>query len=358
MTGIRLYQTFAEVTEHRRLAPARNFYSSDVWLRLLEDHGHQHRYVLLSDGPEATALAPLTAGPAARNRRYHPDYLLSGRFPAARCALVGPNSGHHNELRVGVPAPPAPRLADGLLDGTDYSVALVPYLPSGDAADFEAAGHPAGLVACEAWLDVPRTGFDGYLASLSRSGRNQAKGDLRRVGNAGMVFDARPLAAPFDDLAELLVAHERKYDPAYHQPSSRFARYLARCAEIPGAYAIVARLEGRIVGCHIVFCYNDVLWVRLLGVDELDQRTRGCYFSLMFYEPVKLAHRLGARKVHLGIGAYEAKIRRGARLEPLWTVALTRRGADRDRARDGLRARREDSLATLPADRSPATWVR
>ncbi|MYT77473.1 hypothetical protein YW3DRAFT_06454 [Streptomyces sp. MnatMP-M77] len=256
------------------LAPAESFYSSDGWLELLEGHGHGHRYLLLGEADRAV-LAPVTDGEAVESGRYRPGFLLADRVEADRCLLAGPLSGYRNELRSGTGRPPAGEVAHGLLAAAAGRTVLLPYLPTVTAAGFEAAGYPGAVIAWDAWLDVPDAGFDEYLARLPRGHREQVKGDLRRIKRAGITFDAMPLQEPFRDLAELLVQHERKYDPGYRQPSERFAHYLARCAGLPGAHVILARRDGRVVGCHVVFPYTGVLWARLIGVDESSVDTRG-----------------------------------------------------------------------------------
>ncbi|MBR8642371.1 GNAT family N-acetyltransferase [Streptomyces tuirus] len=297
------------------------------------------------------ALLPLTEGVAAHVRRYHPDFLLADHVPPETCVVVGPRTGYRNELPFGGRAPSTGTLIEGLRDAAPGRVILLPYLSGADAQQLTALGHPAGLVAWEAWLDVPDGGFDEYLGLLSHSRRRQVRADLRNVAQHGLTFRVMALDenAPLQDIARLLVLHEKKYDLAYERPSSEFVTYLTRCADVPGAYVILSCLDGHAVGCHVVFHYRDVLWVRLFGVDESLKETRSSYFSLMFYEPLKLAHSLGASAVHIGIAASETKLRRGARLEPLWTVALAEGDDARDRARQGLRSRARDLPDPLPA---------
>ncbi|MFI1421947.1 GNAT family N-acetyltransferase [Streptomyces sp. NPDC020731] len=345
-----LKRSFAEVKGEVVGVPARSLYSSDDWFALLDDHGHDYRYLLIEDGAGgATTFTALTDGPAVHSHRYHPDYLLDRALPATSCVVAGPRTGYHNEIRGGAPTMPPSAVAARLLDLAPEGAVLLPYLPGETAAELAALGHPAGLIAWESWLDVPSGGFDAYLAALPRSRREQVKGDLRKVRGAGLSFRTVPLdAAPHADMAEVLVLHEKKYDPAYDRPSADFARYLGRCTEVPGAYAILAEFDGRLVGCHVVFHYADVLWARLIGVDESLPETGRCYFSLMFYEPLRLAQRLAAPAVNLGIGTSEAKVRRGARLEPLWTVALAAEGAVRHQAREGLLRRARNLPDPVP----------
>ncbi|MGW0494874.1 GNAT family N-acetyltransferase [Streptomyces sp. NPDC003007] len=347
--SIQSFPAFDRVTTED-LAPARTLYSSAAWLRLLDRHGHGYTYVLLRQGRDV-ALCPVTEGVGVHARRYHPDFLLADCVPAEACVVVGPRTGYRNELLSGVHPFSTGALVGGLQDAAPGRVILLPYLSAADAARFTAAGHPAGLVAWEAWLDVPDGGFDSYLDSVTQSRRRQIKADPRRVALNGLTFQVSPLDehAPFQDIARLLVQHEKKYDPSYDRPPSEFLPYLTLCADVPGAYVILAHLNGRAVGCHVVFHYGDVLWVRLFGVDESLEETRSSYFSLMFYEPLKLAHSLGASAVHLGIAASDTKLRRGARLEPLWTVALVDDDGVGEQARRGLRSRSCDLPDPLPA---------
>ncbi|WP_329052439.1 GNAT family N-acetyltransferase [Streptomyces violaceus] len=351
--SIQSFPSFDQVTAED-LAPARTLYSSAAWLRLLDRHGHGYTYVLLRQG-RGVALCPVAEGVGAHARRYHPEFLLADCVPAEACVVVGPRTGYRNELLSGVSPFSTGAFVEGLQDAAQGRVVLLPYLSGTDATRLTAGGHPAGLVAWEAWLDVPDGGFDGYLGSLGQSRRRQVKTDLRQVAHNGLTFQVLPLDehAPFHDIARLLVLHEKKYNPSYDRPPSEFIPYLTLCADVPGAYVILARLDGRAVGCHVVFHYRDVLWVRLFGVDESLKETRSSYFSLMFYEPLKLAHRLGASSVHLGIAASDTKLRRGARLEPLWTVALVDDDDVGERARQGLRSRSCDLPDPLPASIIP-----
>ncbi|NJP82927.1 hypothetical protein HCK01_37640, partial [Streptomyces sp. AA8] len=197
MIGSYAYASLPEATARHPLAPARGLYSSDSWLELLHGHGHRYRWLLMCARERAAALTPLTDGPAVQTARYHPGFLLHGRLPAERCVVAGPRTGYLNELRYGPERLPADEVAEGLLapgeGGSAPEAALLPYLPSGPAAAFESAGHPAGLIAWDAWLDVPGTGFDGYLAGLEKAHRHQVKDDLRRYTMAGVAFSARPL---------------------------------------------------------------------------------------------------------------------------------------------------------------------
>jgi predicted N-acyltransferase len=239
-------------------------------------------------------------------------------------------------------------MAGSLLVFAGARCLLFPYLDSQDAAAFEAAGFPVSFADWEAWLDVPAGGLDEYQALLPRAKRQRVAADLRSAEDSGMQFDVGPLTGDFNRISVLLARHERKYDPSYNGPDNGFVSYLELCAAVPGAYRIAAFVGGIMVGAAVVFHYRDVLWVRLVGVDDARPDTRGCYFNIVYYQAIQLAHRLSARAVHLGTGSLTTKAWRGARIEPLWAAAVTGPGRDRQIARAGITDHAHAVLNSLP----------
>lgn len=327
---------FARIRELVDLVPSDCFYSSEPWLTMPHRTGRNRQFLLARDESGAGAAIALTPGAAVRSRRYQPFSLLAGRIPNEECVLAGPLSGYRTTLLRGrTPLATVPA-ARALFEASESSVLLLPYLESQEAAELAGEGIPVGFTAWEAWLDVPAGGFEEFRVLLPRDKRQRVAADLRKTESAGIRFETELLTGELERISALLAAHDRKYDDASVLPDAAFVEHLERCVAIPGAYCVKAFIADTLVGACVLFHYAEQLWVRLVGVDDSRPDTRGCYFSLVYYEPMKLAWRLSARAVHLGVGAMTTKLWRGARAAPLWTAALSAPGRHRSMVVDGL----------------------
>jgi hypothetical protein len=76
----------------------------------------------------------------------------------------------------------------------------------------------------------------------------------------------------------------------------------------------------RLVGLALAYRWRDTLYLRSVGFDYAALRDAYEYFNLVYYEPIRWAAGNGVRKMHFGVEAYDAKVRRGAVLQPLWAV--------------------------------------
>ncbi len=81
----------------------------------------------------------------------------------------------------------------------------------------------------------------------------------------------------------------------------------------PEAEAVVAMKGGEPVGFSLLLHKREELWFYRVGRAETGATDSALYFNLAFYEPLRRAYQLGARRLWLGPGAYETKRRRGAR---------------------------------------------
>jgi hypothetical protein len=82
---------------------------------------------------------------------------------------------------------------------------------------------------------------------------------------------------------------------------------------------------GAATGFCLYYRWHDVLYARAVGFDYAAARQAGEYFELFFRQPILAAYRHCCRRVHFGIGAPEAKARRGATLRGLWLLDLAHR---------------------------------
>jgi hypothetical protein len=286
---------FAQARELGDLVPSDCFYSSESWFSVPHRQGRERRFAVARDETGASAAIALSPGTSARSPRYRPSSLLAGRLPDEECVLAGPLSGYRATLLRGrTPLGTAPA-AQALFEASGSRVLLLPYLSSAEAAEFAAAGIPVGFVAWEGWLDVPPGGLEEFRSLLPKSRRKRVSADLRRIEGSGIRFEAGPLTEGFEQISALLAAHDRKYDGASSVPDSGFVEYLELCAKLLDAYCVKAFIDDSLVGACVLFRHADRLWVRLIGVDDSRPDTRGCYFSLGYYEPISAGRAVSVR---------------------------------------------------------------
>jgi predicted N-acyltransferase len=127
-------------------------------------------------------------------------------------------------------------------------------------------------------------------------------------------------------MAPLLAALQARYGALDSVPIIR--RRLAEQAAILDEKAVCFFCWKRsaMVAFSLFYEWEDELYARVVGFDyeALPEDSRA-YFSILFYEPIKfaIANKIGA--IHYGRGTTEAKVRRGATLEPRWSVFIDHR---------------------------------
>lgn len=77
------------------------------------------------------------------------------------------------------------------------------------------------------------------------------------------------------------------------------------------------------LGYCLYYLWGDTLFLRSAGFDYERLRNAAEYFNLVYYLPVRIAAAAGARWIHAGVEASEAKALRGALLRPLWMLDLS-----------------------------------
>jgi predicted N-acyltransferase len=113
-------------------------------------------------------------------------------------------------------------------------------------------------------------------------------------------------------LEQLYDATYSKYgDEHFHHPASFWSALGRHVA--PHAEAVIASCGNEPVGFSALLHKNDDLYFWRVGrTYEGTVSDAPVYFNLAFYEPIKRALELGAKRIWLGSGAWEAKRRRGA----------------------------------------------
>jgi predicted N-acyltransferase len=162
-------------------------------------------------------------------------------------------------------------------------------------------------------LQLPVSSFSEYLDLFRSDARRLFNREMKQAREAGVEFR---ITHEIDEVSGSL---ERLYDATYskygeehfHHPAS-FWSALGRFVA-PHAEALVAYRDGQPVGFSALLHKNDDLYFWRVGRRyDGEVADTPVYFNLAFYEPVKRALELGAKRLWLGSGAWEAKRRRGA----------------------------------------------
>jgi predicted N-acyltransferase len=356
-----------ERDEWDRLADGDAFYLTHGWLRRLEDKADRTvRYALLRRGGTLVAALPVYDVPAETGA-YDPARLAELTGLAGPVMIAGAGRGQRNTLLL------APQLSE--VDACD-AVAALARAARGLAVERGAAGvvfpflttdSLRRLMAAEpvraAYDDVDaqitglRDGLPGYLAALSRARRQRITREMRGFAAAGWRVQEERLGDCWSELAALLFQVQEKYG---HSPSvERYRTLLRRQADLLDDVSVVFGIrepDGRLVGALLAYRWRDCLYARLVGFDYARLRDATEYFNVAYYHPIDYAGRHGLSRLHLGPGAYEAKLLRGAELRPLWTAALPASGAaapallNWPAAAGGVAARFGDHPRALPPE--------
>lgn len=174
-------------------------------------------------------------------------------------------------------------------------------------------------------------GLPGYISRLPSKRRRAVRREIRTFAEAGLtVHREDPAHAP--EHAALLVQNQERY--GHNGDVGRATNYLTGQVDLLGEQAVlwtcrVGGQDGTVVGFLYALRHDDVLYVRAIGFDYARLGDSFAYFNLGFYTPLSAAPELGVRELRLGVGGYQAKVRRGAHLDPRFGwVRLTDRDAD------------------------------
>ncbi|HEY7262812.1 MAG TPA: GNAT family N-acetyltransferase [Trebonia sp.] len=166
--------------------------------------------------------------------------------------------------------------------------------------------------------------FDGYLASLSRNGRYQVARDRRQLAAEGIQTTRCSFEDVWPDLLKLRCYLVERYgQQADRELETTNLRQLLTCFGEDRMRLYCSYLDGRVVGFTLYVLWRDSWYLAYTGTYVTPQ-TRSVYFDHVFYTPIPDAIAEGAAVVDMGIGAWEAKRRRGCTLTPvdLWVRAL------------------------------------
>jgi len=335
--------------EWNSLTSAASLYQSYAWLRWAEAHHRlPTRYVLArsANGTLLGAVASylLSDAPDNLTRWYDPvrvfltPYCEPGDadrrwFPVL---LVGGCSGGRSEILYAPTLDRADRDAvtralmarcRTIADAQNCGSLAFMYA-SEEACDEvrEALPVPARKITTSAnavlTLDPGAGDFDDYLRRVPRSRRTKMRTEMRAFTASGATVTAYPLGEVMHRIAPLLAAHQRKYgepgtDPDALDQLRSQERYLGPASTV----FVDERDGGGIKGFGLCYAYRDTLYSRLCGFDPR-AAAPFAYFNLAIYAPIRHALEHGYPTLELGVGSYQGKRLRGARMLPLCSVVV------------------------------------
>lgn len=317
----------------------RSFYLTHQWLAA-QDTGQPVDPVYLLARADRCLVGALPTYVVHRetNEFYEPRQCADGRW-SGRYLLAGARRAYTNDVLVDrhLTAPERQHvertLIEGALDraeGAGLDAALFLYLGT-DGAERICGHYPNAtplFTTAEAVLDLPGTGFDDYLAALPAKRRREVRREVSRFAGSGSAVTTLSVDGHWERLASLFGEVQRRYghagdDEVWRRVVQRQTVRVAADAVILGCLA-----GKQLVGAVLIYPWRGTVYAKLVGFNYDRLQAAYEYFNLVFYGVIRYAYDHGLSRVRFGREALEAKVRRGARLDPLWSVAIGRRGGD------------------------------
>jgi hypothetical protein len=313
------------------LARPHTFYASASWLRFVDGDGKAQPRCVVTRADDRTVAALVShRNPDENHGAYRPANVLPSAVGDDIDLTLGGRRGFRSSVLVPDHTDESAKRIERLitvarerLGGTRW---WWPYLDQANATFLMRAVQSASpgfhLVDAECVVDLVGSCTDDLIDSLPGSDRRNAmRRERRRFQRTGMHLNRLRLADCWQALVPLLANIGRKYgspqdDDAVAATLERQVKALDHCGVV-----FTCNDGDNLVGFSVGYEFGDELAMRLVGFDY--DRLRGVgdeYTQLLVHEPLRYCYERGLRRLHLGADAYAAKVRRGARIVPLWAV--------------------------------------
>lgn len=182
-------------------------------------------------------------------------------------------------------------------------------------------GYNGALALPTFYLDVRWRSFDEYLADVKRVSKNMARNVIKEINRnqrAGIrieqLDDVKPHRARLYELADRhWFRYNRKhlpYTPAFFE---KVREYLGG-----GAVLYAAFKESVLIGFMLLLRKDKRAYALELGIDPELGDKNATYFNLDYYAPLAEAIENGTKRIHVGGGLRDAKLRRGCKKQNLY----------------------------------------
>jgi len=184
------------------------------------------------------------------------------------------------------------------------------------------AGFECAFFSHDNHIDVSRFDcFEDYLQSFSSKNRYGMLREMRRNASAGVRFRW------VDDFAPHAEAFARLYHNTYTKNQTSILQFTPDVWQslnegLQGrTQTLLAERDGRLIGFHLCLTSDtcgDMYGYRIGRSYESELQRLPVYFELCIYEPVRRAIEQGCHTYGAGVGASDAKTRRGSQPRPLY----------------------------------------
>lgn len=319
------------------LAGAVSVYSSHAWLTFAEAYGDcRPRYLLMHTGDRLTAALPTFEFDADVPRYYDPAFLfapaLSGPRAGRPLLLGGTRQGYATEALLAADLPAARRtdllsalVAQLRTRGSDGGLAALLYVTD-EFLDLLlpvlAEDDLVVMLDARALLAVDPDGLIGYRRRVTGNTSARMRKEMRRFQHAGCAVEVRRLSECHEQLGALAAQVAQRYgrSTSAEEEGARFAAQADSVDDL--TRVILARRGPQVVGFTQFLTWRSTMHGRVHGLDDSMARSAALYYNLTYYHAIEYAAEHHFSQIDLGCDSYEAKVRRGARLEPLWGVVL------------------------------------
>jgi predicted N-acyltransferase len=336
---VRLANSLTEIdpAEWDSLASAGGFYLSHEWLRLVEaDESATAEYLLVNDGQRIIAALPVYDVNNEPLPLYRPHHVADGRW-SGHYLLAGARRGFINGILVapGLTVQQRDQAFRLLLAAIGERVracgadgALFLHMTTVAADELLSADHDGCaakvpvLMSADSAIDIPGSTIDDYIATIPSQYRRKIRREMRVFEAAHYQTAEVRLEDCLAEAGALVCNLQHRY--GHMDDDGVWQGELGKMAELLDERGVVfsCRHEGALAGFALGYPHGQTLYMRRCGFDYDRLRDAFEYFNLGYYLPLRYAYRQGLKRLHLGPTAYEAKVRRGAALAPLWGVAV------------------------------------
>ncbi|MEV5839816.1 peptidogalycan biosysnthesis protein [Nocardia sp. NPDC052112] len=315
------------------LVPPGELFCSYAWLRHLDEVAGPHPVLTISIGNRITGATALWDGEQTPGLFHLPEFFPKVPGPWQRTFVwLGARRSVRNGLICTAGPQRSATLAHLLAGSLDYARenghvgVVMPYLPVSAARELGRA-HPAAHVllhAAEATVAVPPRGTADFVEHAGGHNRKRRLRELRDFAAADFTLEWVDLTVEIEAVIAPLIAATRRRYGSGQGVAWMLGVFAAqrRVGLLDHAKVLLCHRNGRLATVAVCYRHGDSLHGRYFGADEAVSRDGYPYFVTTCYAPIDYAAHNGLSRLFLSTSALEAKIRRGATVEPLAAVVL------------------------------------